>query len=386
MHAIVRIDADDRTQFDERLSAILALFPEHSVDASNKNPSRYSRLPGFPRENGKEPKLLAINLGPADYAAWEKQRRQPRLAPGCVSGAAFLGLVIPPKGIIIADWFRQGEVGYIYAFRGTGKTWMVLYFCTSLALGQNFGPWKTIAPCPVLYVDGEMSYHDNVERILGLVGHIPGNLSVLNHEVLFQANGEIMNFADRAQQKELLQMALDLGKKVIVLDNISCLFSGIKEDKSEEWEKVKPWLLDLRRHRISPVLVHHSGYDLTHMRGTSSREDAASWVMRLDSKKEDFETLGAKFISRFTKYRGKGRALDHEWTFAPDSTDPSKINVYYVNANRAEVFLQWVQDGLTECGKIAKEMGISEGWASKLATQWIKAGKLRKKGREYEIV
>jgi hypothetical protein len=28
--------------------------------------------------------------------------------------------------------------------------------------------------------------------------------------------------------------------------------------------------------------VHHTGYDLTHMRGTSSREDAASWVMRLD--------------------------------------------------------------------------------------------------------
>ena len=36
----------------------------------------------------------------------------------------------------------------------------------------------------------------------------------------------------------------------------------------------------------------HTGYDLTHMRGTSSREDAASWVIRLDSKKDDFETLG----------------------------------------------------------------------------------------------
>ena len=91
------------------------------------------------------------------------------------------------------------------------------------------------------------------------------------------------------------------------------------EDKSREWEKVKPWLLDLRRHRISPVLVHHTGYDLTHMRGTSSREDAASWVIRLDSKKDDFETLGAKFISRFTKYRGKEMVLDYEWTFEPGS-------------------------------------------------------------------
>ena len=44
--------------------------------------------------------------------------------------------------------------------------------------------------------------------------------------------------------------------------------TGVHENKAKEWEKVKPWLLDLRRHRISPVLVHHSGYDLSHMRGT----------------------------------------------------------------------------------------------------------------------
>ena len=138
--------------------------------------------------------------------------------------------------------------------------------------------------------------------------------------------------------------------------------------------------------RISPVLVHHTGYDLTHMRGTSSREDAASWVIRLDSKKDDFETLGAKFISRFTKYRGKRMVLDYEWTFEPGSAEPNKINVYYTLANRAEVLLQWVRDGLTNCADIAKEMGLTKGRVSQVATQLIKAGKLRKKRNEYEIV
>jgi hypothetical protein len=131
-----------------------------------------------------------------------------------------------------------------------------------------------------------------------------------------------------------MRLALDLGKRVIVLDNISCLFSGVDEDKAREWEKVKLWLLDMRRHRISPVLVHHTGYDLTHMRGTSSREDAASRVIRLDSKKDDFETLGAKFISRFSKYRGGKMVLDYEWTFEPSPTEPNKINVNYTIANR----------------------------------------------------
>jgi hypothetical protein len=172
----------------------------------------------------------------------------------------------------------------------------------------------------------------NRERILGLVGQIPENLSIINHQVLFQANTETMNFAVSGQQQDLLRLALDLGKKVIVLDNISCLFSGVDEDKAREWEKVKLWLLDLRRHRLSPVLVHHTGYDLSHMRGTSKREDDAAWAIRLDSKKDDFETLGANFISRFTKYRGKQRVLDYEWTFEPDPADPTKVNVHYTIA------------------------------------------------------
>jgi RecA-family ATPase len=388
LHAIVRLDAADRAQFDERLGVIFSLFPEHSVDSSNKNPSRYTRLPGFLREKGKEPQVLAINLGPPDYATWEKQRPagQSDLAAACVSGAAFLDLVIPPKEIIVDDWLKEGEVGYLYAFRGVGKTWMVLEFAVSIALGRNFGPWKVLKPCPVLYVDGEMSYHDIRERILSLVGEIPKNLSILNHEVLFHATGKTMNFAESAQQQELLRLAVAQGIKVPLFDNISCLFTGVDEDKSREWERVKPWLLDMRRHRISPVLIHHTGYDLSHMRGTSSREDAASWVMRLDSKKDDFETLGANFISRFTKYRGKRHLFDYEWTFGPDSADSDKVKVYYKIANRAEVLLQWVRDGLTSCADIAKEMGLSKGRVSQIATQLIKAGKLRKRKNDYEPI
>jgi hypothetical protein len=237
-----------------------------------------------------------------------------------------------------------------------------------------------------MYVDGEMSYHDIRERTLSLVGEIPENLSIINHEVLFHATGKTMNFAEPAQQQELLRLALARGIKVPLMDNISCLFTGVDEDKSREWEKVKLWLLDMRRHRISPVLVHHTGYDLTHMRGTSSREDAASWVMRLDSKKDDFETLGANFISRFTKYRGKRRLLDYEWTFDSDPADSSKVKIYHKIANRAEVLLQWIRDGLTNCADIAKEMGLSKGRVSQLATQLIQAGKLRKRKNEYEIV
>ena len=70
-----------------------------------------------------------------------------------------------------------------------------------------------------------------------------------------------MNLANRTDQEIVLELCL--ARKIKVLD-------------ADEWEKVKPWLLELRRHGISPIVVHHTGYDQTRMRGTSSREDAAS--------------------------------------------------------------------------------------------------------------
>jgi hypothetical protein len=299
------------------------------------------------------------------------------------SGAKLLAVQIPPKEIIIDDWLKEGEVGFIYAYRGTGKTWMTLALCIAIAEGTSLGPWTVPVAYPVLYVDGEMAHQDNVKRIIGLAGEIPKNLHVLNHEVLFHESTLVMNLANRIDQEILLELCLERKIKVLVLDNLSCLFVGIGENDADEWDKVKPWFLELRRHGISPVIVHHTGYDQSRMRGTSSREDAASWVLRLDNKKDDFTQPGANFISRFTKHRGQNKLLDYEWWFEPAG---EQIELRYGLAGREEVFLQWVKDGLTRCEDIAREMGISKGWASKIATKLEKDGKLRKKGRDYVVV
>ena len=47
-------------------------------------------------------------------------------------------------------------------------------------------------------------------------------------------------------------------------------------------------------------------------------------------------------------------------------------------ANRADIVLQWVRDGLTSCSDIAKDIGVSAGTVSKIATRLIKEGKLEK--------
>ncbi len=87
----------------------------------------------------------------------------------------------------------------------------------------------------------------------------------------------------------------------MVLDNLSTLASGMKENDSFAWEQVNNWLLQFRRHKIAVIMVHHAGRN-GEARGTSKREDAAFWVMALDdAKKHADDKSGARFISRFTK-------------------------------------------------------------------------------------
>ena len=110
-----------------------------------------------------------------------------------------------------------------------------------------------------------------------------------------------MNLGNRTHQEIVTQICLNKKIKVLVLDNVGCLFSGVGENEADEWEKILPWLLELRRAGIAVIIVHHSGHDSTRMRGTVKREDSAAWVLRLDDQRQDYSGAGARFISRFKK-------------------------------------------------------------------------------------
>src|SRR5439155_9258639 len=69
--------------------------------------------------------------------------------------------------------------------------------------------------------------------------------------------------------------------KVLILDNVSCLFTGISEDKKQDWEQVNAWFVRLRHKGITTIIVHHSGKG-GQQRGTSAREDPLDTVIQLE--------------------------------------------------------------------------------------------------------
>jgi hypothetical protein len=317
-------------------------------------------------------------------ASVKGNQRLNALLEATLSGAEFNAIQITPRTPIIKDWFMEGDLGFAYAYRGSGKTWFILNVSSALANGSECGPWQVLGEWPVLYVDGEMMSDDIQQRIRALNGgEIPTNLHVLNHEILYQKSEMVLNFANLADQQLILQVCLKKKIRVLVLDNLGCLFTGVKENDADEWEKVLPWLLELRRHKIAVIIIHHTGVDPSRMRGTTKREDPAAFSIRLEDKKEDFSVPGARFVTRFRKYRGREMILDYEWDFRPHD---DKVLVTHKEANRADIVLQWVRDGLNSCSEIAREMGVSNGQVSKIATRLIREGKLTKNNRGYQVV
>jgi hypothetical protein len=289
---------------------------------------------------------------------------------------------IPPRRKIVGDWLCESDLCFVYAPRGLGKTWFSLGLASAIVGKVTFGPWPVHDHAPVLYVDGEMPMESLEQRIRGMGAD--ETLMVLNHEGLFHATGKVLNLTAPEAQDAITRLCLRDGIKVLMLDNISCLFNGMKENGADEWEMVLPWLLTLRRHRIAVLIVAHAGRNGM-MRGTSRREDAAFSVIRLDEA-QDAGTLkdGARFISRFTKDRNsRTEQPPIEWTFTTGAD--GLVDITTKEADGMAVLIEWVRDGLSSCTQLAKEMGLSEGTVSKMAKRAIEAGRLRKEGRGYAL-
>jgi len=302
---------------------------------------------------------------------------------GFASSMNLSTLKIESRIVLIDDWCRVGDLGFIFAARGLGKTWLAMHLAHGLATSKDVGPWKIHQPCKILYVDGEMAAADIKFRDNAL-GNPVDSLVYLNHEILFERTGRIMNLADYAFQNTLISVCVREKFGILFLDNLSTLASGVDENKSIDWEIIQPWLLKLRRINVTVIFVHHAGRN-NQMRGASKREDPAAWVLRLDSPNDADERDGAHFISRFTKWRGaKSQPKSYEWTYRPEIGGEILVDVK--ESGPMNVFRHHVENGLDVCSSIAEEMGCTAGYISQLATLAEKQGWLVKKGRKYVVV
>ena len=295
-------------------------------------------------------------------------------------------IAVPPREPIVGGWFRQGDLGFIYGARGLGKTWLAMLLALKCVEGGSVADWNVHKPRHVLYLDGEMPLDGIRERDAALSTTVADGMFYLQHEALFHLTGKVLNLTNPSAQAAILEKCHRDGIEILFLDNLSCLFSGIKENDANAWEMVLPWLLDLRRSRVAVVFIAHAGRN-GFMRGTSRREDAAFWIISLSEAKDAGEVQsGAKFIARFMKNRNATEAdcPPLEWHFNLPKGE-TRARVSWKKLSTGQIFRQWIEDGVTSASDIAEEMGISKGQVSKLAKRGIAEGWLKKDGRDYAM-
>lgn len=192
----------------------------------------------------------------------------------------------------------------IHAWRGLGKTQLVLDICYAVAsAGAIFG-WQCPCAQKVLLIDGEMSGGALQERLRAIIlsggkEFPPENLTIITPDLQYAG---IPNLATKEGRQAIAQYVAD--RDLIVLDNLSALCrSALSEKEDQSWGPIAEWALQMRQAGKSVIFVHHSGKSGA-QRGTSKREDILDVVIGLKRPSVYNVSDGARFEVHFEKSRG----------------------------------------------------------------------------------
>ena len=303
------------------------------------------------------------------------EQATPTLRDALLDFPAMLALPLPERKLLFPFLPESGS-GMIYAERGVGKTFFVLTLAGSLSTGTLFLRWDAPPPTGVLFVDGEMDLEQLRSRMAALLPEQPqAPLKFLTSHHVYNVLQRDLILTDPKVRDEITSM-LDCNKaiRVLILDNISCLFSGIDEDKKSHWEPIGAWLVRLRHRGVTTLLIHHAGKG-GQQRGTSGREDSLDTVIQLSKPAGYSQTEGCHFELTFTKCRSaKGEELEPLDAKLDEIDGRLAWTWKSLAVSKEEQAKKLFDEGVTSPTELSEELGISKGYASKLLRK-IKATK-----------
>lgn len=292
-----------------------------------------------------------------------------------VSAGDFLTMQFPPRENILDPWLPTQGLAMLYAIRGLGKTLLSLLIAVLVTSGGRIHKWNAQRPRGVLYIDGEMPavvMQERLARCIEMMDYEPvAPLRIITPDL---QNGGMPNLATWEGQ-EAIEPYLD-GIDLIIVDNISTLCRGGRENEGESWEPVQGWALRQRAQGRSVLFVHHAG-KAGAQRGTSRREDILDTVINLRRPGDYTPDQGAYFEVHFEKSRG---------IFGNDVI-PFEMQLKTMQAGQHEWIFKDIEESLTE--KVARMLNdnipqneipdllkISKGTVSKHKTKAMNLGLL----------
>lgn len=279
----------------------------------------------------------------------------------------FLKTVMKPREHFLAPIIQAQSINMLYAWRGVGKTHTAIHMACAMASGGSFHTWKAPRPIKVLYLDGEMPATEMQKRFGDVLatGNYVGaerNIKIVTPDMNFP-NG-MPNLATVEGQERLLPL-LD-GIDAIIVDNISTLAYGGKENEAESWIPLQAWALQVRAMGKAVLFIHHANKD-GGQRGTSKKEDIMDTVIKLAQPSDYDPAQGARFEVTYDKSRNitgadtegfEAHFTKNGWVFK-SLADVRLQQVHELKALNPKISVR----------DIAEELGISKSTVYRLLKQ-----------------
>jgi len=320
IHAWVRVDAPSRKEWDARRDLIYSSIP--GVDPKNKNPSRFSRLPGAWRGDQKQ-KLLANNLGANSWEEWltDRETDDDKATVVTVKDLMDFDPKKDPDNLIGNRWLTRGSSMIISGGTGIGKSSLMMQIIIRWCLGIDFFGIKPVKPLKIGVIQAENDKGDLAEAFRGVthtmrltgdqMRHLNANLEFRTETV--RTGEQFLAYARRFIHRSKLDL--------IVADPLFSYFGGDLSDQSEVSvflrNKLQPILHETKvawiwMHHVSKPQRKENGEPLTTMElahaGFGSSE-LANWAREIAVLHEVGQFKPRRFQLAFCK-RGSRLGLE----------------------------------------------------------------------------
>lgn len=225
LHAIVRIDAPDYTEYRRRVDYLYEVLKKNgfTLDTQNKNPSRLSRMPGITR-NGNKQFLVDTNIGKESWEAWKEWvesvndnlpefeslsdcwNDMPDLAPCLIDGV-----------------LRHGHKMLIAGPSKAGKSFALIELCIAIADGRKWLQWQC-AKGRVLYVNLELDRASCLHRFKDVYEAMQWPIASIGNIDIWNLRGKSLPM-DKLAPK-LIRRAMKQNYIAVVIDPIYKIITG----------------------------------------------------------------------------------------------------------------------------------------------------------------
>ncbi len=310
VHAIVKVDAADRKQYDERVRHIIEICNANGleVDTSNKNPARLSRLPGCERGDQRQ-YLIATNIGRADYMDWMSWRSdQTDGLPEASSFVDEIGIKVESSDLLIEGMLSKGEKLMLAGPSKAGKSFSLMELCAAFASG---GTWlgKQCSQIDVLYINLELKKETRIRRLQDIFTTLSLDAKAAVRIHCMDLRGK--NVTLEKLTAKLVKQTIKKECKVVIIDPIYKVLAG-DENSSEDVSKfcvALDYLIE--KLGVSVIYCHHyskgaAGYADTMNRASGSSvfsRDADALItldeipLDEDRRKARFNVLGCELCT-----------------------------------------------------------------------------------------